>query len=80
MEKKNPERKQKPRNKTPTKDLELQSSQTQMPRCQHKNTINNSQDNMSPLEPSNPTTAGPEYSNIAEAQDKDFKTEYVQRP
>ena len=28
---------------------------------------------MSPLELSNPTTAGPEYSNRAGAQDKDLK-------
>lgn len=39
---------------TPNKDkprmqhLELQSHQTQMPRCQHKDTINNIQDNMAP--------------------------------
>lgn len=29
---------------------------------------------MSPLEPSCPTTAGLEYSYIAESQEKDFKT------
>lgn len=38
------------------------------------NTINNSQDNMSVLELNNPTTAGPENSNIAGAQVKDLKT------
>jgi hypothetical protein len=31
------------------------------------------QSNMSPPEPSYPITAGHEYSNIAEAQEKDFK-------
>lgn len=40
-----------------------------MPGCQHENKINNSQGNMSSLKPSDPTTAGPEYSNMAEAQD-----------
>lgn len=45
-----------------------------MTRHQHKNIINSTQDNTSSLEPSNPTTAGPEYSNTAEAQEKDFKT------
>ena len=41
-----------------------------MPRHHYKSKINNSHDNMSPPEPS---IAGPEYSNIPEAQDKDFK-------
>jgi hypothetical protein len=45
-----------------------------MPRHQRKHTINNSQDRLSPLEPSNPTTAGPQYSNIAEAHKRDFKS------
>ena len=31
---------------------------------------------MPPIESSNPTTAGPEYSNIAEAQEKDLKTNF----
>jgi hypothetical protein len=34
----------------------------------HKNAINLSQGNMSPLDPSKHTTASHEYSNIAEAQ------------
>jgi hypothetical protein len=65
--------KAKEQNTSPNKDktryqhLELQPTQTQMPRSQHKNTINNSQDNMAPLEPSNPATAGPENSKIAES-------------
>ena len=29
------------------------------------------------LEPSYPTTEGPEYSNITEAQGKDLKTKYM---
>lgn len=53
--------------------LELQPFQTQMLRRQHKNTINNSQDNKSPLEPSNPYTAGLEYCNIAEAREIELK-------
>ena len=32
---------------------------------------------MSPLEPSNPTTAGSENSNVAEAQEKDLKTAFT---
>lgn len=35
-----------------------------------KNTVNNSQDIESSLESRNPTTAGLEYSNIAEEQEK----------
>lgn len=35
-----------------------------MPKSQHKNTNNEEQD-MSPLEPSNPIMAGSEYCNIA---------------
>lgn len=35
--------------------------------------MNNSQDNRSPLEPSKPIIAGSDYSNIAEAQEKDLK-------
>lgn len=42
-------------------------------RHQHKNTSKNSQENISPPEPNNPTTVGPEKCNIAKAQDKDFK-------
>lgn len=44
-----------------------------MPRCQHRKMVDNSQDNMSPLEPSYPTTTGTEYFNTAEAQEKDIK-------
>lgn len=32
---------------------------------------------MSPLEPSNPTTAGLEYCDIAETQEKDLKTTFM---
>ena len=39
-----------------------------MIRCQCKNISSNSQETMSPLEPSNPNTAGPEYSNRAKEQ------------
>lgn len=45
-----------------------------MPRLWCKNKIKNSQGNRSPLEPSYPTAAGPEYSNISEAEEKDLKT------
>lgn len=44
-----------------------------MSRYQCKNTITNTQDNMTPPEPSNYTKAGPKKCNLAEAQDKDFK-------
>ena len=54
--------------------LDLKLLQIQMPKHKCKNTINDSQDNMSPAEPNNPTTASPEYSNTAETQDKDLKT------
>jgi hypothetical protein len=39
----------------------------------YKNTINNSQENMSPLDSSIPSAAGPEDSTKTEAQDKDFR-------
>ena len=48
-----------------------------MPQQQHKNTFNNIQDNKSPLEPNYSTITGLEYSNIAEVQDKDYKTNYM---
>jgi hypothetical protein len=51
-------------------DQELQSSQNQMSRCQHKNTVNNCHDNMSPLEPRNFATVSLENCTIAEAKDK----------
>lgn len=44
------------KDKTRYQDLELQSSQNQMSKCQHKNTVNIGQDNMTPLAPSNFTT------------------------
>lgn len=36
-------------------------SQLHMPIQKHKNTINNNQDNIYPLESHNPTTANPDY-------------------
>lgn len=51
----------------------MQSSQIQMPNHQRRNTINSSQDNLSPLEPSNPITVGPKKCNTAKAQDENFK-------
>ena len=49
-----------------------------MPRCQCKNTTYSNQVNMSSLDPSYPTTVPhPAYTNMAEAQEKDFKTNYV---
>ena len=42
-----------------------------MTRAQCENIINNSQGEKSPLEHSCQNTAGPGYSNIAEAQEKD---------
>jgi hypothetical protein len=41
-----------------------------MPKCQYKNTINNNQNNISPLGSSNHDTAGPEYFTIADTQEK----------
>lgn len=43
-----------------------------MPRHQPRTTTFNSQDKVLPPEPNQPTTAGPEKCNIAEAQDKNF--------
>lgn len=40
---------------------------------QHRNKINNSQDNMCSLEPSKATAAGPGNCNMTDTQDKDFK-------
>lgn len=43
----------------------------------------NNQDNLPPPEPSNPIVLSPNKSNLAQAEEKDFKTsnyEYVQRP
>lgn len=44
-----------------------------MPKYQHNNKINNNQDTVSPLEPSDPNIVAPEKCNIAETHDKDFK-------
>lgn len=44
-----------------------------MPRCQYKNIVNDYQNNVSPVEPSNLTTVGPEKSNISEVKERDFK-------
>lgn len=38
---------------------------------------NNSQDNISLLQPNNPTTAGLEKSNVTEACDKDLKIAFM---
>lgn len=48
--------------------LEPQSPQTQIPRHQHKNTIKNSQSNMSLLDSSYSSTVCPEYYNRVEEQ------------
>lgn len=45
-------------------------NQTQILTRENKSTINSSQDNMNLLMHSNPTTAGPKYSNITEAKKK----------
>lgn len=42
-----------------------------------KNTINDRRDNLLPLDPSNTTTAGPEFSNVTEAKGKNFKTAFI---
>lgn len=47
-----------------------------MPRPKHGNRINNSQD-ISPLEPNNTTTIGPEKWGKAEVQYKDFKIAFM---
>jgi hypothetical protein len=39
---------------------------------------NNSLNNTSPLKPSNPTTAGPQYFNIAIIQEKDLKNKFYE--
>lgn len=80
----NLERKEKPRNKWLTQQREIHKWKPltliihiQMLTCQHKNRITNSQGNMSSLETSYPTTAGPDHSNIAKAQEKDLKTDFM---
>jgi hypothetical protein len=54
---------------------ELQSSQTEMPRHQHKNTINNSQDNVSPLEPRSPINGDPR--NVIKLKHKIRTSKYL---
>jgi hypothetical protein len=66
-----------PTDKTGYQQLGIQCSQSQMPRCQNKNTINNNQDKVSLLEAGSPTTAGPEYSNMAKPQENDLKTDFM---
>jgi len=44
-----------------------------MPGHHHKRKINNKKGNKSPLESNCSTIASSEYSNIGEAQEKDFK-------
>lgn len=50
-----------------------------MPRGQHKNIINNSQDNMAPPEPSYSTTASSEHSDTVEAQENNLKINFMKR-
>ena len=50
-----------------------------MPKWQHKSTVSSSQGKMFPTEPCYLMTAGPEYFNIAEAQEKDLKTNYMKK-
>lgn len=47
-----------------------------MPTHLHENKINNSQDNISPLE-RDPTIPGPEYCNISETKEIDFKIAFM---
>jgi hypothetical protein len=48
-----------------------------MAKGQFKNTINKSQGNMTPTEPSYPTTASPEYPNTPESQESNFKSNLI---
>lgn len=48
-----------------------------MPKCQSKNTINNSQGNMTPSQPCYPTMVISEYFNTAEAQENDFGNNFM---
>jgi hypothetical protein len=57
--------------------LDLCLSQTQMLRCQCKNTTNNRQGNMSPPKPRYPTITTPGYSNTAEARENDPKIKFI---
>lgn len=58
--------------------IALKLFQIQMPKCQFKNMINNSQSNMVSPENRNPMTARPEYSKAAEKQDNDLKVNFVE--
>lgn len=49
-----------------------------MPICQHKNIVNNSKDNVSILESSNPNTVDPDNCNIAETQDSVSKLAFIE--
>jgi hypothetical protein len=62
------------KNKTRHQHLESQASRAQMPRHKSRIRIDTSQHNMPPPESSNPILLDSEKCNIAEAQDKDFKT------
>lgn len=44
---------------------------------QCKNTINSSQGNITPPEPSHPTTASHRYSNTAVSQENDLETNFI---
>lgn len=48
-----------------------------MPRHQRKNKTNNIQGSISSLEPNYQTATGPEYSDIAETHQIDFKTPHM---
>lgn len=48
-----------------------------MPKDQYKNAIINSQNNFSPLEPSNLITVGPKKCNTAKVQNRDNKTTFI---
>jgi hypothetical protein len=66
-----PEKKQKPRNKTPIQQRQTQKSAPRsklIPNLDAYRSINNSQGNVSPLGPRYPTAAILEYSNTTEAQ------------
>lgn len=48
-----------------------------MPGGQYKNTVNDYQNNVSPVEPSNLTTVGPEKNNTSEVKERDFKIAFM---
>jgi len=66
-----------PQNKFRNWHLDQESLQTQIPRHQHRNTINHTQGNMSPSEPTSPTTASHECSKTDEIQEKNLKTNFM---